>query len=453
MCSSHHWNRRQRQRTSQRPRSVAGRAGCGVDSPPIRGSSVVTSTNSGRGPTGGESCSAAGRPPCLSGHGCSARSLDASAPPRSHASAQPAGLGAWRLDPCRSRPGPRLSSRRGAARSGRASVGARLQGPPRCLALYAPRDPMGPCLAATPSAGPAHSTRRTGSDPGASAAVPCPPLLLRPAGSAPQGNAGPAARRAGSGSGELGVVQAARACSDASSSARVSASERLARPFNWSLPRCRLDCSTLPPWAASRSPDPGRRRPSRLRSTPGRGAHGRPAQLLFRRGLSRCSAIGQVRRARPARAPPLRPAQRARPQRAHSARTTEHQQVLVPTRPPWATENLQAHHPNHELQATQRQRHGLPGPGHVVRVARHQVIPRPRLVHQRWATRRRQNAPCCSVPGARAVHPPRDRRGENQLELSRRLSFGCRTWLGCHRGVRRSVALRVPRCTGRAPGD
>ena len=67
--------------------------------------------------------------------------------------------GAWRTSSV-SLAAPRLSSRRGAARSGRASVGARLQGPPRCLALPAPRDPMGRCLAATPSAGPAHSTRQ-----------------------------------------------------------------------------------------------------------------------------------------------------------------------------------------------------------------------------------------------------------------------------------------------------
>ena len=55
------------------------------------------------------------------------------------------------------------SNRRGAARSGRASVGARLQGPLRCVDLHPPRGPMGRCLVATPSAGPAHST---GQQPG-----------------------------------------------------------------------------------------------------------------------------------------------------------------------------------------------------------------------------------------------------------------------------------------------
>ena len=340
-------------------------------------------------------------------------------PRSSHAPAQPADLGARRRRPSRRWPGPRLSSRRGAARSGRASVGTRRPTLPRGLAPSAPPDPTGTCLAATPSAGPAHSTRP---DP-----IPASPRHLSlvrrllPCQSSRSRCLEVDSRPRTRGTSGLGQDR----LSMTSASGRIlKRPPRPAAPHPNARYALQLKPAELPahhstrrPLEASRSQDLGRHRPSQLRSTPGLGAHGRSAQLLFRRELPPGSAIQQVRRAPPLRAPPLRPAQRARPQRAHSAQTTEHQQVLVPTRPPWATENLQAHHPNRELQATQRQRHGLPGPGHVVRVARHQVIPRPRLVHQRWATRGRQNAPCCSVPGARAVHPPRDRRGGNHLEL------------------------------------
>ena len=278
-----------------------------------------------------------------------------SAPPRFHASARPAGRGAWRPDRCRFWPSPRLSSRRDAASSGRASGRARLPGPLRCLAPHAPRTPMEPCLAATPSAGPAPSTKQ---HPGRTRGHQL--FLVRP-----PGHPGrlPGQRRARCSSWR-GQAQGSR-YRQVPKRVRMQ-SHRSASPRPNDCQAHQLDpavlparCSTLPPWAASQSPDPGRRGPSRLRSTPGRGVHGRPVQLLFRRGLSRSSAIGQVRRTR-------------------SARTAPH------------------------LRATPPQ------------------PPVPRWPARR---RQRRNAPCCSDPGAQTVPPSRSRLVENQPELPRPMAL------------------------------
>jgi hypothetical protein len=219
-----------------------------------------------------------------------------SAPPRSHASAQLAGLAAWRRHPFRSH-APRLSNRRGAARSGRASVGIRLQGPPRCVALHPPRGPMGLCLVATPSAGPAHSTGR---EPGRTQGHQL--YLVRPLGD-PVRLSGERRKRCSSGRGQpLGSWRHRLPEHPVTRSRRPTSprpNDRQAlRLAPAALP---ADCSTLPPQASSRSPDPGRRRPSRVRSALGRGVHGQPAQVQLRRGLSRCPVIRRVRQTGPAR--------------------------------------------------------------------------------------------------------------------------------------------------------
>ena len=110
-------------------------AGLRVDSPPIRGSPVVTSTNSVEAP---------GRRVVFGPQGglLGSRAMDAGQEPRRSAPRRsmhwPSRLvGGGRPDRSR-RPWP-LSSRRGAASSGRASVRARLPGPLRCLAPHAPR--------------------------------------------------------------------------------------------------------------------------------------------------------------------------------------------------------------------------------------------------------------------------------------------------------------------------
>jgi hypothetical protein len=245
-----------------------------------------------------------------------------SAPPRSHASAHLAGRAAWTFHPPRSPLGPRLSKRRGAARSGLASVGARLQGSPRRLALRAPRDPIRLRPAATPSAGPAHSTgRRSGRTEGLQW------FLVRPPGD-PVRLPGQRRERRSSGRGQpLGSWRRhvpERVLTKPHRSAPPRPDDRQAlQPDPAALP---AGCSTLPPWAASRSPDPGRRRPSRLRSTPARGVHGRLAQVLLRYGMARCSVRRRVRQTGPPGKTLLHPAPRRhvyrRPQLAHRLAVT-----------------------------------------------------------------------------------------------------------------------------------
>jgi hypothetical protein len=245
-----------------------------------------------------------------------------SAPTPSQASAQPVGRAGWRLRRSRSPLRPRLSNRRGAARSGLASVGARLQDPPRRLALRAPRDPIRLRPAATPSAGPAHSTgRRSGRTEGHQW------FLVRPPGD-PVRRPGQRRERRSSGRGQpLGSWRRhvpERVLTQPHRSAPPRPDDRQAlQPDPAALP---AGCSTLPPWAASRSPDPGRHRPSRLRSTPARGVHGWLAQVLLRRGLARCSVRRRVRQTGPPRKALLHPAPRRhvyrRPQLAHQLAVT-----------------------------------------------------------------------------------------------------------------------------------
>ena len=185
-------------------------------------------------------------------------------------------------------------------RRGQVGSGVGRSSPSRSSSLRGsspPRGPMGRCLVAAPSAGPAHST---GQQPGRTQGHQL--YLVRPLGD-PVRRSRERRKRCSSRRG-----QALRSWRHRLSEHAVTRSRRPTAPRPNDRQALQLDpaalpadCSTLPHRASSRSPDPGRRRPSQLRSALGRGAHGQPAQVQLQRGLSRCSVIRRVRQTGPAR--------------------------------------------------------------------------------------------------------------------------------------------------------
>jgi hypothetical protein len=346
-----------------------------------------------------------------------------SAPTPSRASAQPVGRAGRRLYRSRLPLGPRLSNRRGSARSGLASVGARLQGPPRRLALRASRGPIRLRPAATPSAGPARSI---GQLPGRTEGHQW--FLVRPPGD-PVRLLGQRRDRRSSGRGQpLGSWRQhvpERVLTQPHRTAPPRPDDRqVLQPDPAALP---AGCSTLPPWAASRSPDPGRHRPSRLRSTPGREVPGWLAQVLFPCGLARSSVIRQVGQTDPARRALQHPAPRRhvgpRPQLAHQAVTLQRR---------WpGRRSASRRGRSRPLQATP---------------------PQPPVPWRRARRRHRRNVPPRSVPEGWAVHPARGRPVGNHAELPPPMAVPpLPDETVCRRGVQHSTALTGCRCTDRDP--
>jgi hypothetical protein len=199
--------------------------GSGVDPAPICGSQVVTSTNSGRGSTGGESWWDAGRPPNTSGHGCwpGPSTFCSSAVPCTGAADWSGGVEASSVSLAR-------ASDLGPKRRGQVGSGFGRGSPSRSSSLRgAPPFPRSDgAMPGGNAIGRAGSFHRSaiGSDPGSPVV---PRSTSRRSGSGLRGTPKLLLVGPRSGSGEP-AAPPTRACCDAISSAHVSASERSPGP-------------------------------------------------------------------------------------------------------------------------------------------------------------------------------------------------------------------------------